>query len=156
MAGGPLITVAMSTGVYADPDRVWRALCTPEELIRWDRQLEALLDPADDYPHDGQEVRWRCRLGNLSVVLRKTLREVVPSERLRSTIRMGLFRFDETFTLARETGDPPRTRLHLKIAADNSIPIVGGLLDRFAVRTIATGLVDEKLRALQKWCEANP
>jgi hypothetical protein len=69
---------------------------------------------------------------------------------------MGLFRFDETFTLALEPGAPSRTRLQLKIVAANSIPIVGGLLDRFAVRRIATDLVDEKLRALQKWCEANP
>ena len=151
-----MITVAMSTAVGANLERVWRALSVPDELIRWDRQLEALLDPADDYPHDGQEVRWRCRLGSIAVVLRKSLHEVVPGERIRSTTRLGLLRFDETFTLGLEPGDPQRTRLHLKIVAANSIPIVGGLLDRFAVRRIATELIDDKLRSIQKWCETRP
>jgi len=146
----------MSTAVGADPDRVWRALSEPEELIRWDEQLEALLDPADDYPQKGQQVRWRCRLGSIAVVLRKSLLEVVPRERLRSMTEMGLFRFDETFTLGCEPGDPKRTRLQLKLVAANSIPVVGGLLDRFAVRRIATELIDAKLRSIQKWCEAHP
>jgi uncharacterized protein YndB with AHSA1/START domain len=146
----------MSTAVGADLDRVWRALSVPDELIRWDRQLEALLDPADDYPHDGQEIRWRYRFGNIAIVLRKSLLEVVPCSRLRSTTQMGLLRFDETFTLAREPGESGRTRLQLKLIAANSIPIVGGLLDRYAIRRIATELIDEKLRAVQKWCEANP
>jgi uncharacterized protein YndB with AHSA1/START domain len=151
-----VITVAMSTAVGADPGRVWRALSAPDELIRWDEQLEALLDPAEGYPQTGQQIRWRCRLGNIVVVLRKSLLEVVPSERLRSITQMGLFRFDETFTLGCEAGDPHRTRLQLKLVADNSIPVVGGLLDRFAVRRLATGLIDSKLRAIQKWCESHP
>jgi len=37
--------------------------------------------------------------------------------------------------------------------AANSLPVVGGLLDRFAVRRLAAGIVDTKLRSLQKWCE---
>jgi hypothetical protein len=39
------------------------------------------------------------------------------------------------------------------LVAENSIPIVGGLLDRFAVRRLAAQIVDSKLRSLQKWCE---
>jgi hypothetical protein len=69
---------------------------------------------------------------------------------------MGLFRFDETFTLGAEIGDPERTRLHLKLIAANSVPVVGGLLDRFAVRRLAAELVDRKLRSIQKWCENQP
>jgi uncharacterized protein YndB with AHSA1/START domain len=146
----------MSTAVGADPERVWRALSVPEELIRWDDRLEALLDPADDYPQSGQEIRWRCRLGSIAVVLRNSLLEVVPRERLRSTTEMGLLRFDETFTLGCEADDPHRTRLQLKLVAANSIPVVGGLIDRFAVRRLATDLIDTKLRAIQKWCESRP
>lgn len=146
----------MSTAVGSDPGRVWRALSAPEELIRWDEQLEALLDPTEDYPQTGQQIRWRCRLGNISVVQHMSLLEVVPRERLRSTTRLGLFRFEETFTLDSEAGDPHRTRLQLKWIAENSIPVVGGLLDRFAVRRLATSLIDSKLRAIQKWCESHP
>jgi len=146
----------MSTAVASDRERVWRALSAPEELIRWDEQLEALLDPAEGYPQKGQQIRWRCRLGTIAVVLRKSLLEVVPRERLRSITELGLLRFDETFTLGCETGDPHRTRLQLKLVAANSIPVVGGLLDRFAVRRIATNLIDSKLRAIQRWCESHP
>jgi uncharacterized protein YndB with AHSA1/START domain len=151
-----VITVAMSTGVSADRDRVWRALTVPEELIRWDEGLVALLHPADGYPLEGQQVRWRYRLGAIAVILRNSLLEVVPKERLRSATRMGLFRFDETFTLGRDIAEPERTRLQLKLVAENSVPVVGGLLDRFAVRSLAVELVDRKLRSIQKWCENHP
>ncbi len=146
----------MSTEVGANRDRVWRALTVPEELVRWDERLVALVDPADDYPLEGQQVRWRYRLGSIAVMLRNSLLEVVPMERLRSATAMGLFRFDETFTLGREIGDPERTRLHLKLIAANSLPVVGGLLDRFSVRRLAVELVDRKLRSIQKWCENHP
>jgi len=52
-----VITVAMSTAVSADRKRVWRALAVPAELMSWDEQLIALLDPADCYPREGQHVR---------------------------------------------------------------------------------------------------
>lgn len=146
----------MSTGVGADRDRVWRALTVPEELLCWDEQLVALLDPVDGYPLAGQQVRWHYRIGTIAVVLRNSPLEVVPRERLRSATAMGLFRFDETFTLGHEIGDPERTRLQLKLVAANSLPVVGGLLDRFAVRRLAVELVDRKLRSIQKWCENHP
>jgi uncharacterized protein YndB with AHSA1/START domain len=151
-----VITVAMSTAVSADRKRVWRALAVPAELMSWDEQLIALLDPADCYPREGQHVRWRYRLGTIAVVLRNSLLEVVPGERLRSASATSLFRFDETFSLGCEAGEPERTRLQLKLVAANSVPMVGGLLDRFAVRRLATALVDRKLRSIQKWCENHP
>jgi uncharacterized protein YndB with AHSA1/START domain len=148
-----VITVSMATTVSADRGRVWFALTDPAELIRWDERLVSLLEPPDEAPHAGQRVRWRYKLGSTTVVLRNELIEVVPGERLRSSTSLGLFRFDETFTLCSETGDSERTRLRHKLVAENSIPIVGGLLDRFAVRRLAAQIVDSKLRSLQKWCE---
>jgi len=148
-----VITVAMSTSIGATRDRVWRALTHPQELIRWDDRIESLVDPVERYPSVGSAVRWRYRLGSVSVVLRERPREVVPLERLASAVAMGLFRFDETFTLAEESGDPRQTRLTLKLVARNSLPVVGGLLDRFAVRRLASSFVDTRLRAVQKWCE---
>jgi hypothetical protein len=146
----------MSSAVGAGRGRVWRALAVPRELIGWDERLLALLDPADHYPNEGQQVRWRYRLGSVAVVLRNSMLEVTPGERIRSTSSLGLFRFDETFTLSRDVEDPERTRLHLKLTAENSVPVVGGFLDRFAVRRLATELVDRKLRSIQKWCESHP
>jgi len=143
----------MSTTVSATRHRVWRALTDPAELIRWDEPLVDLLDAVDDYPRAGQQVRWRYRLGTTTVVLRNELLEVVPGERIRLETAMGLFRFDETYTLDTEVGDSDRTRVRHKLVSQNSVPVVGGLLDRFAVRRLASEIVDTKLRSLQKWCE---
>ncbi len=71
----------MSTLITADRDRIWRALTTPSELIRWDDQLVALLDPVPDYPRLGQQVRWRYRIGSVPIVVHQTIQEVQPGER---------------------------------------------------------------------------
>jgi hypothetical protein len=42
----------------------------------------------------------------------------------------------------------------LKLVASNSMPVVGGALDRFAVRRLAAEFIDAKLRGVQRWCEA--
>jgi hypothetical protein len=125
----------------------------PAEIMGWDEHVVSPIEPLEGYPYEGQSVRWRYRLGGVKVILRNSLLDVVPRERLRSSSSMGLFRFDETFSLSRETGDSERTRLRLKLSAANSLPVVGGLLDRFTVRRLAADIVDRKLRSLQKWCE---
>lgn len=145
----------MSTVIVAERARVWRALTEAAEVVRWDERVIALEGPASEYPRVGQSVRWRYRLGSIPVLLHERPVEVVPASRLRSTVALGLFRFDETFQLATEPGDGERTRLTLKLVASNSVPVVGGVLDRFAVRRLAVEFIDAKLRAVQKWCE-NP
>ena len=148
-----MITVAMSTTIDSSRERVWRALTRPGELIRWDERLMELLDPAEDYPSVGRSVRWRYRLGTVPVVLRDDPLEVIPSERLRSALAVGLLRLDETYSLGDEAGDLERTRLTLRLVSNNSVPVVGGLLDRFAVRRLAADFVDNRIRSIQKWCE---
>lgn len=150
-----MITTAMSTVIGAERARVWRALTEASEVVRWDERVIALEGPASGYPHVGQDVRWRYRLGSIPVVLHERPVEVIPDSRLRSMVALGLFRFDETFQLTTEPGDGGRTRLTLKVVASNSVPVVGGVLDRFAVRRLAVEFIDAKLRAVQKWCE-NP
>ena len=145
----------MSTAITADRERVWRALTTPSELIRWDDQIVALLDPVPDYPNPGQSVRWRYRIGSVEIDVHQTIREIQPHERLQSAIALGLFRFDETYTLTPENAAPNRTRLSLSVVSSNSVPVVGGLLDRFTVRRLCAKLVDSRMRSVQKWCE-NP
>jgi len=148
-----VITSTMSTLITAERDRVWRALTTPSELIRWDEQIIELLDPVPDYPQLGQQVRWRCRIGSIPIVVHQTIQEVQPGERLQSAISRGVLCFDETYTLAQELALPDRTRLSLKIVASNSMPVVDGMMDRFAIRRLSAELIDSRLRAIQKWCE---
>jgi uncharacterized protein YndB with AHSA1/START domain len=151
-----VITIAMSAVIGATRARVWRALTVPEEVIRWDERLLSLEAPAPRHPRVGESVRWRCRLGAVAVDLLERPIEVVPCKRLVSEISLGLFRFEETCGLADEAGDASRTRLSLRLVASNSVPLVGGLLDRFEVRELATTMVDAKLKSLQRWCERGP
>jgi len=44
----------------------------------------------------------------------------------------------------------------MRVVASNSIPIVGGEIDRFDVREMATNHVDLTLRSVQKWCADQP
>ena len=148
-----MITIAMSAVIGAPRERVWRALTVPEEVIRWDERLLALAAPAPGHPRAGQTVRWRCRLGSVVVDLLERPVEVMPCQRLLSEISLGLFRFEETCGLSDEAGDGSRTRLSVRLVAANSVPVVGGLLDRFEVRQLAATMVDTKLKALQVWCE---
>ncbi len=149
-----LITIAMSKVIRSPRARVWRALVTPGELIRWDERRVALEEPAPDYPAPGHPARWRCALGSVVVPHSEDPLEVVPAQRLRSAVRLGSFRFEETYTLADE--GPDGTRLSLRLAAKNSVPLLGGELDRFDVRRLAAERVDETLSWLARWCESNP
>jgi uncharacterized protein YndB with AHSA1/START domain len=148
-----VITIAMSTTINAPRTTVWRAISDPNEVVRWDDRAIAALDRPDDYPSPGQHLRWRYRLGGVSLILHERPQEVVPPERLRSRLSLGMLRFEETFSLAEETGEPDRTRLSLRVVASNSVPLLGGVLDRFAVRRTAAEFIDARLRGVQKWCE---
>ncbi len=148
-----MITTALSAVIVAARAKVWHAIVDPRQVIRWDEPKLALLEPAHASPHVGQHVRWRYHLGAIPVVYHERTVEVVPEQRLRSTIAMGLFRFQQTWSLVDENGDPQRTRLGLRLTAANAIPVVSGLVDRFSVRRLSAEYIDTKLHALQEWCE---
>lgn len=145
-----VITTALSAVIHAPRSVVWRALSSPAELIRWDRAIQSLLEPADDFPAVGGEARWSYKLGSVPVVLRDRPLEVVTGRKLRSDVTLGLFHFEQAWTLADEAD---ATRLGVHLAADNSIAVVGGVVDRFDVRRLAAEYVDGKLRSLRRWCE---
>jgi hypothetical protein len=146
-----LITVAMSKVIRSPRVRVWRALVSPDELIRWDDRRISLEAPVREYPVPGHSARWRCWLGSLSVVRREDPLEVIPAERLRSAVRLASFEFEETYTLSDQI--PDATRLSLRVVAKNTLPLFGGELDRFDVRRLTAERVDQALDQLQRWCE---
>lgn len=150
-----MITVSMSVAIAADRRRVWNAITRPDELLAWNPARIAAVDVPVDYPKPGAPARWRTALHRVPMPMTERPLEVIPEERLRAELRLALVRFDQTYTLAEEAGDPGRTRLSLKLVSPNAIPLVGGLLDRFGVRELAQELVDESLRALRAWCEGS-
>jgi len=147
-----LITLAMSTRVGTERHVVWKALTDPSQVPRWRPGHLCALDPVEGYPRPGVRMRWRVKLHELPVTLEDVPLDVVPEARLRSTLALGLFRFEETFTL-QETGAFRQTRLGLRISAASEMPVVGGALDRFAVRRFATDLASSYLQAIRDWCE---
>ena len=76
---------------------------------------------------------------------------MVPAERLRSAVRLASFEFEETYTLADQP--PDATRLSLRLVAKNTVPLLGGELDRFDVRRLSAERVDQTLAQLARWCE---
>lgn len=141
----------MSKVIRCPRARVWQALVSPDELIRWDSRRVSLEEPIPDYPSPGHPARWRCVLGRVTLPHTEDPLEVIPPERLRSTVRLGSFEFEETYTLCDES--PEGTRLSLRLSARNTLPLFGGGLDRFDVRRLSAERVDETLAWLQAWCE---
>ncbi|MDP6980780.1 MAG: SRPBCC domain-containing protein [Myxococcota bacterium] len=154
---GPLITIVMSSAVAAPPQRLWRALTVPEELLAWDEHRLSAVDPTDAYPKEGETVRWRYRLGSVPIVMRDKPLDVVPGRKLRSKVALGSLVFDQTFTLAVEQnqGDDVTTLLGMKVAASNSAAVMGTVIDRFEVRRMTADHVDSTLRAITKHCEGD-
>ncbi|HVP27720.1 MAG TPA: SRPBCC family protein [Myxococcota bacterium] len=152
-----MITVALSTAIRADRSRIWRALTDPVEIAGWDAPNgnAGALDLPPEYPKPGQHVRWRYRQGGVPIVLHERPIEVVAHERLRALLELGPLRFDATFDLLPDPGHPERTRLQQKLVASNAVAVVGGVIDRFEMRALATGRVSRTLEAIRARCEGD-
>lgn len=136
--------------IAAPPERVWRALTDPAEVVVWDTGVVAPIDAPPDYPRPGQHVRWRYRLGPLPLVLHDRPTEVVPAATLRSSIRLGPFDFDETYTLR---SDGATTRLTADLTLASTAPLVGGLLEAWIGAPLARSTVRHSLAAIRRHCE---
>jgi uncharacterized protein YndB with AHSA1/START domain len=114
--------IHLSIDIDAPPSRVWRALCDPAEVGIWDSGVEVALDAPPDYPQPGQHVRWRCRSG-LFRILHDEPQEVVLEQKLRSILRLGFVRYEETYAL-----EPTSAGTRLSLELDVAI----GLAERLA------------------------
>ena len=151
-----VITTAMACVIGAPRVRVWRALTDPAEIADWDAARIALVDPPDAYPAEGSTVRWRYKLGSVSLVLKETPQLVAAPERLALACAAGSLHFEQAYQLIEEPEDAAqaaRTRVSLKLSARNQVHLIGADIDRFEVRRMLIERIDEALRSLQKWCE---
>lgn len=147
----------MAITIAAEPERVWRALVDPDEIVHWDPSRTALVDREVPYPTTGTRTRWRSRLGNVALALSETPHEVAPGEWIQSRCAAGSLRYEQSYRLVEEPGDraqPTRTRVSLKLSAPNRLQLIGADIDRFEVRRLLVERIDEALRALQKRCES--
>jgi hypothetical protein len=142
-------TIDLSVDIAATPQRVWRALCHPSEVVRWDSTVVRALDAPADYPRPGQHVRWRCK--GLFRTLHDRPQAVEHAGRLRSLLDLGPYHIDETYTLSEL---PSGCRLDLHVDLTVRIPILGSVVERVhATRSICEGF-ETSLRALKLHCEA--
>lgn len=146
-----MITVGLSAEVAATRARVWSALADPHELAAWRPGLRAA-PGTPTWPREGATLFSLARVHGLPLVVRETAVEAVAAERLHVRLRVGLFHCDAVFSLAVLAGE--RTRVGLQLQVANELPVVGGTLDRFSVRRIATELAAVRLAAFREACEA--
>lgn len=151
----PSLTLAMSTVVAAPPARVWSALVTPDQALRWRPGALAVVPPPPGDLAPGRVLRLRCHIAGLPVVFEENTLEAVPEERLHSALRVGLFHCEETYTLT-PAGFGRRTRVGLRVVTSSEAPLVGESLDRFGVRRFAADLASASLAALRRCCEPEP
>lgn len=144
-------TFAESIEIAAAPERIWRALSIPAEVICWDTGIVEPLDAPPDYPRVGQHVRWRYRLGPLPLILHDHPTQVEPGSLLRSSIRLGPFEFDETYTL-RDKG-ASATQLTAELSLASIVPIFQSLLERIVGQPLARSTVHSSLAAIKRHCE---
>jgi hypothetical protein len=136
--------------IEASVKRVWRALCDPDEVVQWDSSVLEALDAPFDYPQPGQDVRWRCRSG-LFRILNDRPQEVVPQQKLRSLLDIGLVRMDETYALI---AVPDGCRIDLLVGFKVRFPCVAGIIQRDLTGPNASRGFEASLAALKRHCEA--
>jgi hypothetical protein len=129
---------------------VWRALCDPAEVVRWDSGVAAALDAPADYPKPGQHVRWRYRSGRFRV-LHDRPQEVDPERRLRSLLALGPFRYDETYEIEPASEG---CRLTARLRTWTALPVVGPLVDRLYLGPSTKAAFESSLASIKRFCEA--
>lgn len=144
-------TFRESTSIEASRERVWRALSVPTEVVCWDTGIVEPIDAPPDYPRAGQHVRWRYRLGPLPMILHDRPSEVEAPSLLRSSIRLGPFDFDETYTLRAVDASTTHLTAELKVSA---VPaFLGARFERLFGLPLARATVRSSLAAIKQHCE---
>lgn len=144
------VSFTVSIDIAAPPARVWRALCDPEEVVRWDTGVVAAIDAPADYPQPGQHVRWRYSNGPFRL-LHDRPQEVVAERTLRSLISVGPTEMDETYMLQALDGG---TRLTATMLVRVRWPVAGVIAERALFGPAARRAVAASLQAIKRHCEA--
>ncbi len=137
--------------IAADPMRVWQALTNPKEVVCWDTGILEALDAPSDYPSAGQHVRWRYRFGPLFLTLHDRPSLVEKASTLASSIQLGPFDFEETYTLHEITASS--TALTAELSLVCRIPIFGLLIESVVGQPLARATVRTSLAAIKRHCE---
>jgi len=144
-----VFSFSVTVDIDAPTARVWRALCDPADVVRWDTGVTAALDAPSDYPQPGQHVRWRYSAGPFGI-LHDRPQEVAPERTLRSLITIGPFRFDETYTLEPSDGG---CQLTASMEVRAPVAALGWLIERLYLGPQSRRTVAASLEAIKRHCE---
>jgi hypothetical protein len=144
-----LYRIEVSVEIAAPASRVWRALCDPHEVVRWDSGVSAALDAPPDYPRPGQRIHWRYR-SRLFPILIDRPQEVVLEQKLRSILRLGPYHIDETYLL---TPVAPGCHLAALVGLEVRLPLIGALVERLYAGPAGRRGLQASLAALKSYCE---
>jgi hypothetical protein len=144
-----MYTIHSQAQISAPVSRVWRALCDPAEVVRWDSGVVEALDAPPDYPLPGQHVRWRCHSGLFRLLHDRPL-EVATERRLRSRLSLGPIEIDETYDLSEAPGG---CLIHLAVELRVAVPFLGRLLESIWAGPQTRAGFEESLAGLKRHCE---
>ena len=97
-------------------------------------------------------MQWRCRSGFFRTLHDRPL-EVIDCQKLRSDLRLGFIRYDETYTLLpSEAGTLLDVDLDVFVNAPFPLSL---LISRLQARINARNAFEESLRNLKRHCEAD-
>ncbi len=147
-----LLTLAFNAKVTAGPHQVWRVITHPAAFASWLPIHEGWIGAPPEAFTLQRKLRFHSRLRNVRVAGELRLLELSPG-RVRAHVRLGLFAFEARFSLGPEPGFSGTTRIGLVLTLANEIAVVGGTLDRFAVRKLASEVAEQTLAALAAHAE---
>jgi uncharacterized protein YndB with AHSA1/START domain len=145
---GGMVRIELAVDIAAAPARVWRALCQPAEVVRWESGVVEVLDAPADYPRPGQVVHWRTPDG---AVLEDRPQVVEHERALRSLLRLGRARFDETYTLEAIDGG---SRLAVMVEATSTLPGAAATIERLHLGPATRRDFAAALASIKHYCES--
>ena len=145
-----MVRIEHAVDIAAPASRVWRALCDPAEVVRWESGVIEALDAPTDYPRPGQRVYWRTTGHPPSILVDEP--QVVEAERvLRSLLTVGRTRMDETYTLS---PTPTGCRLTVVVEAVSTVPLLGWAIERMQLASSIGRDFVVALESIRRYCEA--
>ena len=150
--GNALLTLAFTAKIAASPRQVWHELVSPASAARWLPNHEGWTEAPSQRLSAQSALRFRSRLRGIPVPGELLLLASTPG-RVHARVRIGLLSFDARFSVAAESHAAGSTRVGLLLTLANKIAVVGGSIDRFAVRRLASELAEQTLAALTACAE---
>ena len=131
---------------------MWRVLSDPGAAASWLPSFGGwICEPPASVSIPG-ELRFRSRLRGVPVTAEVRVLELSPGC-VRAHVRFGLFACDAKFSLSPEPHVAGVTRIGLVLSVENQLALVGGTLDRFEVRRLASELAEQTLGRLSAQAE---